>query len=139
MSTMTMDPLVPVPTETLGISVPQELRQQIMTAVPMKVVVQLLNPEYRSSVANDFAEGNTPSWYQKLDPSLKTYFEGMAGSIRTGDAVFTVTQTPTPTPGGDENVESTSSDGLAQPTGASGGIVAGAVGMAGVLGVALAL
>ena len=58
---MTMEPIVNSPKETLGVSVPSDMRQQILTAVPMKVVVNLINPDYRSSVANDFAEGRTPA------------------------------------------------------------------------------
>lgn len=65
----------------------------------------------------------------------------MAKSIQTGDAVFTRTPEPTATDDDSEGeVAATStSDDLAMPTGVDRVIMAGVVGMAGVLGVALAL
>lgn len=67
---MTVSALVPSPTITLGVSIPADLRTEIMTAVPMDVLVKLMNPTYRESVASDFAAGNTPGWYQVSPPAL---------------------------------------------------------------------
>jgi len=35
----------------------------IMTGVPAFVLVQLINPSGRSSIAAEFMAGATPSWY----------------------------------------------------------------------------
>jgi hypothetical protein len=158
MGTMSLAPIAPSPTVTLGISIPDNLRHEIITAVPPSILVQLMNHSYRSSVASDFQAGNTPSWYdvssskvpksvdniltslQNLEPNVKTFFEGMASDIQGGSAVFTRTSTPTAEPSaeGEAPATSTSSD-FAQPTGADRSVMVGAIGMAGVLGVALAL
>ncbi|KAI4592966.1 hypothetical protein KJ359_010219 [Pestalotiopsis sp. 9143b] len=118
---MTVSALVPSPTITLGVSIPADLRTEIMTAVPMDVLVKLMNPTYRESVASDFAAGNTPGWYQTLDPELKTFFETIAKDIKTGSAVFTMSSTPTVTgtaEATEDSVASSSSSGLApSPTG----------------------
>lgn len=67
----------------------------------------------------------------------------MAGNIRTGTAVFTVASTPTAAleeegQGGEGGGTSTSED-AAMPTGLNRGVLGSAVGLAGVLGVVLAL
>ncbi|KAF3018863.1 hypothetical protein E8E14_007892 [Neopestalotiopsis sp. 37M] len=142
---MTVSALVPSPTVTLGISIPADLRTEIMTAVPPDVIVKLMNPTYRESVASDFAAGNTPSWYETLDPELKTFFEGIAKDIKTGDAVFTVTSTPTITGSGSteatgDSVASSSSSGMgAAPTGIGREMAASVIALAGAAGVALML
>ncbi|KAH7368412.1 hypothetical protein B0T11DRAFT_337582 [Plectosphaerella cucumerina] len=135
--------MVTVPTETLGIAIPHSLMGVILTAVPGSVVLQLIDPTARASVANEFQQGNTPGWYSSLPEEVKTFFEGMAGNIRTGTAVFTVASTPTAAPeeegqGGEGGGTSTSED-AAMPTGLHRGVLGSAVGLAGVLGVALAL
>ncbi|KAI5920925.1 hypothetical protein F4810DRAFT_713123 [Camillea tinctor] len=138
---MSIQPMATKPSVTLGISVPETLRAEIISAVPASIIIKLVNPQYRESVASDFAAGSTPGWYQSLPPDVKTFFEGMAKDIRTGSAVFTVTSTPTPTAtaeGGDAPVPTSSSD-MAMPTGADRGVMAGVVGMAGILGIALVL
>ncbi|KAK6218794.1 hypothetical protein LQW54_002720 [Pestalotiopsis sp. IQ-011] len=140
---MTVSALVPSPTVTLGVSIPADLRTEIMTAVPMDVLVKLMNPTYRESVASDFAAGNTPSWYQTLNPELKTFFETIAKDIKTGSAVFTVSSTPTVTgtvEATDDSVASSSSSGLAAaPTGIGRDLAASILAMAGAAGVALIL
>lgn len=55
--------MVTVPTETLGIDIPSSLMGVILTAVPGSVVLQLIDPNARASVANEFQEGRTPGWY----------------------------------------------------------------------------
>lgn len=68
----------------------------------------------------------------------------MAGDIRTGDVVFTVATTPTAgadsegNRGGDGGGTATSED-AAVPTGLGKGVLGSAVGLAGVIGVVLAL
>ncbi|KAI0178132.1 hypothetical protein BJ166DRAFT_40139 [Pestalotiopsis sp. NC0098] len=140
---MTVSALVPSPTVTLGVSIPADLRTEIMTAVPMDVLVKLMNPTYRESVASDFAAGNTPSWYQILNPELKTFFETIAKDIKTGSAVFTVSSTPTVTgtaEATEDSVASSSSSGLAAaPTGISRDMAASIIALAGAAGVALML
>ncbi|KAH6691466.1 hypothetical protein F5X68DRAFT_188557 [Plectosphaerella plurivora] len=135
--------MVTVPTETLGIAIPSSLMGVILTAVPGSVVLQLIDPTARASVANEFQEGRTPGWYTSLPEEVKTFFEAMAGDIRTGTVVFTVASTPTAEPegeaqGGDGGSTSTSED-AAMPTGLNRGVLGSAVGVAGVLGVVLAL
>lgn len=75
-----------------------------------------------------------------MDPELKTFFGDIAVAIQTGDAVTTRTKEPDADQTAEGEVDETStSDDLARPTGASGGVFAGAVGAAGVFGVMLAL
>ncbi|KAI1496523.1 hypothetical protein F5X99DRAFT_66703 [Biscogniauxia marginata] len=138
---LSVQPLASHPTETLGISVPESLRAEVINAVPASVIIRLVNPQYRESVAADFAAGNTPAWYQSLPPNVKTFFEGMAKDIRTGSAVYTITSVPTSTAteeGGDAPMTTSSSD-MAMPTGPDRSMMAGVMGMAGILGVVLAL
>ncbi|KAH8881398.1 hypothetical protein GQ53DRAFT_888442 [Thozetella sp. PMI_491] len=132
------------PTETLAISVPASLQVAIMTAVPATVIIELMNPTARASVASEFAAGHTPSWYQTLPPDVKSFFESMAAQLSTGGGIYTVTPTPTATAGADDNpgaaaASSTSSAYAAKATGLDRGVLAGVVGLAGVLGVAIAL
>lgn len=67
----------------------------------------------------------------------------MAGDIQTGTAVFTVTPTPT-SPGNEEGGEgreggTSTSEDAAVPTGLNRGVLGGAIGLAGFVGVMLAL
>lgn len=64
MGDMTFAPLASSPTVTLAISIPTSLRNEILTAVPASVVIQLVNSGYRESMASEFAAGSTPAWYQ---------------------------------------------------------------------------
>lgn len=68
----------------------------------------------------------------------------MAENIKTGDAVITKTNNPSDSSDGSATDEggdlaTSTSEDFAAPTGADRTIMAGAVGMAGVLGIALAL
>ena len=84
---------------------------------------------------------------QEMPTELQTFFQSMAGAIHTGTAVHTVTETPTATPSKEDEEEeegvmteeTSTSEDAARPTGASGRLLTAAVGMAGVVGVALAL
>ncbi|KAH8668541.1 hypothetical protein BX600DRAFT_510632 [Xylariales sp. PMI_506] len=127
--------LVPSATQTLAISIPSSLRQEIMTAIPANVLVSLMNPAYRTSMASDFAAGNTPSWYQTLPSDLKTFFASMATAIKDGSAVYTVTSTTEAAV-----VSTTSSSGLAAaPTAVSREMAANVIALAGAAGIALLL
>lgn len=85
------------------------------------------------------------SRWKTLDPELKTFFEGIAKDIKTGDAVFTVTSTPTVTGSGSteatgDSVASSSSSGMgAVPTGIGREMAASVIALAGAAGVALML
>lgn len=77
---------------------------------------------------------------------MKTFFQGMAAEIQTGDAVTTRsssrTSTAVATGSSDEDedeAEETDSEDASMPTGVSNQVLAGAVGMAGALGMALAI
>ncbi|KAI1880317.1 hypothetical protein JX265_001938 [Neoarthrinium moseri] len=140
---MTISELVPSPTVTLGISIPQELKYEIMTAIPPDVIIKLMDQSYRASVASGFAAGSTPAWYRSLNPELKTFFEGMAKEIKTGSAVFTVTSTPTnagsPDATGESVASSSSSAVAAAPTSVGREMAASIIALAGAAGVALVL
>lgn len=134
--------------ETLGISVPSSLQVAIITAVPASVLVKLINPSARCSLAEAFQAGSTPAWYTSMPADVRSWFEQFAGELSTGSPVFTVTSTPSATATaepGDSVVEgpaaetSTSHAMAARQTGADWGVAASAVALAGVLGVGIAL
>lgn len=79
-----------------------------------------------------------------MEPGIKTFFQGMAAEIRTGDAVVTRSTTSVATATGSadgesDEAEETNSEDPAMPTGVNNKVLAGAVGMAGALGAVLAL
>jgi hypothetical protein len=78
--TVSVSALFPSPTVTLGISIPASLRNEIITAVPASIIIQLMmNPDYRESVASDFQAGKTPEWYKVRDISYtKDYIEKLS-------------------------------------------------------------
>ncbi|KXJ87093.1 hypothetical protein Micbo1qcDRAFT_208490 [Microdochium bolleyi] len=91
---ISLGPMAPSATATLGIAVPETLKAQIYTAIPPTVLVQLMNNSYRSSVAANFAAGSTPAWYQSLSPELQTFFASAAGAIRTTSGAGSPKTTP---------------------------------------------
>ncbi|KAI9148379.1 hypothetical protein HJFPF1_12210 [Paramyrothecium foliicola] len=144
---MSVSPLFPSPTVTLGISVPASLRKEIMTAVPPSVVVQLMmNSAYRESLASDFQNDKTPSWYEDLRPELKSFFQDMADSIADGSAVITRTATSSEDPpsgqatqGSEGSSDSADDEGSAAYLVADKSLLTMVIGLSFILGVALAL
>lgn len=105
----------------------------ILTALPTSVITELLNPSARSSIASEFKAGNTPGWYQSLDPAVKSYIQGTLKVELTGG---TVSKTGTAATGTAAGATATSKGAAAKPTGA---LAASFVGALGVLGLAVAL
>lgn len=66
----------------------------IFTGVPQKVLIDLMNPAGRSSIASEFAAGNTPSWYNDLPTPVKSYIESIHEAIKTGGNDYTGTEAP---------------------------------------------
>ncbi|KAL2008202.1 hypothetical protein VTN00DRAFT_8184 [Thermoascus crustaceus] len=129
---------------------PSSLVPIIITAVPPTVLLDLVNPAARSSLANEFKAGNTPGWYQSLPPDVKSYFSVVKSQISEGALTATTglafqttrpTVTGTGTDGAAGTAAAASSSGMAapvRPTGA-GLLAANVAGALGVVGLALAL
>jgi hypothetical protein len=124
------------------------LAQAILTALPASVIAELGNPNSRSSLASEIKAGQTPSWYMKLDPAIKSYVASVQTHATTGCSA-----TPTPSyyvvagqtlvantgsgsssgssnSGGSNGVASSTSKALAtRPTAAAVGGVSGALGI----------
>lgn len=60
-----------------------------MTGVPAFVLVQLINPSGRSSIAAEFMAGAAPSWYQALPSPVKSYIISIQAAIATGGNAYT--------------------------------------------------
>ncbi|KAH7021423.1 uncharacterized protein B0I36DRAFT_367836 [Microdochium trichocladiopsis] len=130
-----LGPMLPSPTTTVGLSIPEVLKAQIYTAIPPSVLVQLMNTSYRASVSADFASGSTPAWYQELSPELRTFLKNVAGTVHTGDKAWTKATQETAAA-----VQSVTSSALAPapiPEAARRAAVAGAAGLVGAVGYAL--
>jgi len=50
----------------------------LITGIPVSVYADLVNPTSRSSLAADFKNGNTPSWYLALPSAAQSYIEQVA-------------------------------------------------------------
>ncbi|QKX56961.1 uncharacterized protein TRUGW13939_04069 [Talaromyces rugulosus] len=98
----------------------------IMTSVPMSVLGDLLDPASRSSLAAEFKNGTTPTWYQGLPTSIQSYISAVNKQINDG-ALSANTSVA---------VSTSTSSGMARalvpaPTGALAVNVVGALGIAG--------
>ncbi|KAJ5965792.1 hypothetical protein N7481_012506 [Penicillium waksmanii] len=124
---------------------PKSLIGEIISAVPMTVLWELIDQESRRSLASEFSAGTTPAWYSSLPSDVKSYMSVVRSQVKAG----VLTQTPTPTATGTATgsqtgtgmatatatgSSSTSSGLAAQPT-----AITAVVGALGVLGLALAL
>lgn len=93
----------------------------------MSVLGDLLDPSSRSSLAAEFKNGTTPSWYQSLPTSIQSYISVVNEQINAG-ALSANTSAA---------VSTSTSSGMAAralvpaPTGALAVNVAGALGLAG--------
>lgn len=143
----TNNPL-PIPTKTANLNnipaPPPSLIPQIISAVPPTVIVDLVNPARRSSLASDFKAGNTPTWYGSLPTDVKSYLSVVKKEIGNGAL--------TATTGLAYQTEATAADATATPTSTStsegvapagpkptGGLGVSALGALGVVGAALVL
>lgn len=111
-----------------------------MTAVPPTVLLQLIQPTLRASIADEFKAGNTPAWYQSLPDDVKGYVGSLQKQIAGGGVNLSAVPTEatqTADSGNGENVAtSTSKAWAAQSTGS---VYLGGAAALGVLGVALLL
>jgi hypothetical protein len=92
----------------------------------MSVLGDLLDPASRSSLAAEFKNGTTPSWYQGLPTSIQSYISAVNKQINDG-ALSANTSVA---------VSTSTSSGMARalvpaPTGALAVNVVGALGIAG--------
>jgi hypothetical protein len=122
---------------------PKSLIGEIISAVPMTVLWELIDQESRRSLASEFSAGTTPAWYSSLPSDVKSYMSVVRSQVKAG----VLTQTPTPTATGTATGSQTGT-GTAAATGStstSKGLAAqptaitAVVGALGVLGLALAL
>ncbi|CAG8266547.1 unnamed protein product [Penicillium salamii] len=83
-------------------SPPRSLIGEILSAVPVSVIWELINPEQRKSLASQFNAGTTPAWYNALPTDVKSYMSVVRSQISdgaltatTGAYAKTATQTQT--------------------------------------------
>lgn len=119
--------------------------------VPATVLVDLVQPSLRASIASEFKAGNTPAWYATLPVPVKSYIEALASQIAGSSVNLSATPSKvvlsgptTPAASGTAGAaggtaKSTSSKAAAQTVGVdrSVGWMAGCA--VGILGVAVAL
>ncbi|KAJ5593973.1 uncharacterized protein N7459_000181 [Penicillium hispanicum] len=127
---------------------PKSLIGEILSAVPVTVLWELVDQSSRSSLASDFSAGSTPTWYGSLPSNVKSYMSvvrsqisggaltattGLAYQTTSGAGATATAATVTATATG----STSTSTGLAaaQPT----GLTASLIGALSVLGLALAL
>lgn len=144
---------LPKPTKTANLenlpAPPRSLIPQLISAMPPNVLMDLVNPARRSSLASDFKAGNTPSWYGSLPTDVKSYLSVVKKEVNNGALTATtglayqteatasgVTATATTTTA----TATATSEGLA-PRGANptSGFGVSALGALGVVGAALVL
>jgi hypothetical protein len=129
---------------------PRSLINEVISAVPPSVLVDLVVPSRRASLASGFSAGSTPGWYKTLPTDVKSYVKEVKSEIKngaltatTGPATATATATSTGTEAGTGSTaaaSSTSSGAAAGGPRATGGpLAASAAGALGMLGVAIAL
>ncbi|RMJ25329.1 hypothetical protein PHISP_03816 [Aspergillus sp. HF37] len=126
---------------------PRSLINEVISAVPPSVLVDLVVPSRRASLASEFSAGNTPGWYKTLPTDVKSYVKEVKSEIKngaltatTGPASQTATATTTGTAAGSTAASSTSSGAAAGGARATGGpLAASAAGALGMLGVAIVL
>ncbi|KAL1963088.1 hypothetical protein VTN77DRAFT_8734 [Rasamsonia byssochlamydoides] len=120
-----------VPTKTVNLNniqdPPASVFPILITAVPLSVLGDLVNPLSRSSLASEFQAGNTPGWYHSLPTGVKSYLSVVHSQIQEG-ALTATTSIPLST--------ASSSGGVAAPAAPTGGValagsIAGALGIAG--------
>lgn len=145
----TNNPL-PIPTKTANLdnisAPPRSLIPQIISAVPPTVIVDLVNPARRTSLASEFKAGNTPSWYGSLPTDVKSYLSGVKKQINegaltatTGLAYQTQEGSTTTTMASSSSTSTSTSEGLAAPVARQTGLGVSAMGALGVVGAALVL
>ncbi|GKZ55192.1 hypothetical protein AnigIFM60653_000188 [Aspergillus niger] len=103
---------------TLFPEVPTSIRSDLITEVPTSVISEMTNPTAWSSVASEWRDGIVPSWYSSLNGDVKSYFS---------TAFETASPSTSSSHGG-------AGPGAPKPTG-----MAGIMGAAGILGMAIVL
>jgi hypothetical protein len=124
------------PVQTVNLSniddPPPSLLPILITAVPMSVMWDILDPGSRSALASEFQHGSTPAWYQSLPTPVQSYLSVVHWQIQQGALQANISM-PVAT--------STSSGkaalAVATPTGAA--LALNMVGALGVAGLAMVL
>jgi hypothetical protein len=126
---------------------PPSIVSVLVTAVPPSFYSSLEDPASRSALFHSIQDGDYPQWYKDLPGSVKSwlstaYATGAAATAAHADATTTGgSSSPTGSSGsgsgsGSGAAGSSTSEGLAAPTGA---VAMSLMGAAGVLGLAIAL
>lgn len=128
---------------------PKAMIQEILSVVPMSVYWELMDPQSRSSLAQQFSAGTTPAWYSSLPTDVKSYMTVVRAQISGGaltattglayasktSAASAATGTATDASASGAGSSSSSSGLAAHPTVMTGSLI----GALGVLGLAVAL
>ncbi|KAJ6028041.1 hypothetical protein N7540_003617 [Penicillium herquei] len=119
---------------------PKLLVPEVLSVVPLTVVMDLLDASSRSSLASQFRNSSTPAWYSSLPADVKQYVAIVRAQISDGaltatQAANTADATATATGTASAGSTSSSSGMAAQPTVVS----ASMIGALGILGLALVL
>ncbi|GKZ34565.1 hypothetical protein AbraIFM66950_004879 [Aspergillus brasiliensis] len=103
---------------TLFPEVPTSIRTDLITEVPTSALSEMTNPTAWSSVASEWRDGVVPSWYSSLHGDVKSFFS-------------TAFETASPSTSSSHGA---AGPGAPKPTG-----MAGIMGAAGILGMAIVL
>ncbi|KAL4896717.1 hypothetical protein BDV59DRAFT_171310 [Aspergillus ambiguus] len=118
---------------------PPSIVSVLATAVPDSFYSTLQNPAARESLIHSIEDGDYPQWYKDLPGNVKTWLSTAyaTGAAATDAATTTGGGSSSPTGASSSAAAgSSTSEGVAAPTGA---VAMGLMGAAGVLGLAIAL
>lgn len=63
---------------------PRSLINQVISAVPASVLVDLFDPSKRRALGSEIQAGSTPTWYQNLPTDVKNYMAVVKSQISEG-------------------------------------------------------
>ncbi|OQE15272.1 hypothetical protein PENSTE_c029G05087 [Penicillium steckii] len=70
---------------------PKSLINEMISAVPMTVLWDLIDQQSRRALASQISAGTTPTWYSSLPSDVKSYMSVVRSQVKAG----VLTQTPT--------------------------------------------
>ncbi|KAJ5153509.1 uncharacterized protein N7482_009987 [Penicillium canariense] len=132
---------------------PKKLIPELLSVVPVTVLLELVDAQSRSSLASEFRAGNTPAWYNSLPADVKSYISvvksqilGGALTATTGLAYETSSASSAGGTGATATAASSTATGATSSSTSKGlaasqpaGLTASVIGALSVLGLALAL
>lgn len=140
---------LPLPTKTANLdniaAPPRSLIGEVISAVPPSVLIDLVVPTRRASLASEFSAGNTPAWYSSLPTDVKSYMKEVKSQINDGALTATTglaaqtAASASATASATASASTSTGAAAAGPRATGGPLAASVMGAFGVLGVAVAL